>query len=66
MGPGRDRFTLEVVLYIEDADFDGGSSWMPGVKESSAEARCNRVDADKLPMAGYLAMGVYGVADVWA
>ena len=63
-GPGRVRFALEVVLDTEGPDFDGGCSWIRGLKESSAETRCNRVDADKLPMAEYLTTGVYGVPDV--
>lgn len=66
MGPGRVRFVPEVALDADCADFDGGSSWRLGLKESSAEARCNRVGPDKSPMAEYLTMGVYGVADVWA
>ena len=66
MGPGRVRFALDVVLDTEGADFDGGCSWRRGLKESSAEARCNRVDADKLPIAEYLTAGVYGVTDGWA
>lgn len=65
MGPGRVRFALEVVLDMEDRDFDRGSSWRLGLKESSAEARCNRVDMDKSPMAEYLGAGVYGAADGW-
>lgn len=62
MGPGRVRFAFEVVLDMEDRDFDGGSSWRPGLREPRAEGRC----AAKLPMTEYLGMGVYGVAAVWA
>lgn len=66
MGPGRVRFVLEIVLDVEGADLDGGSSWRLGLNESITEARCNRVDADKSPTAEYLTMGVCGAVDVWA
>jgi len=65
-GPGRVRFALEVVLDTEGVDLDGGCAWKRGLKESITDARCNRVDEDKSPMAEYLTMGVYGATDVWA
>lgn len=65
MSPGRVRFVPEDFLDVEGAADFGGRSERLGLEESSAE-RCSRVDADKSPMAEYLTMGVYGVADVWA